>query len=75
MHHVDCCAWHYLNILSCFESFDNHWLLTYARVDFGDGAAGHTFCVAEIGVCLVRHAMSELVSLVLTHSVACTFDC
>ena len=44
-------------------------------MDFGDGAAGCTFGVAEIGVCLVRHAMSELVSLVLTQSVACTFDC
>ena len=40
-----------------------------------NGAAVRTLCAAVIVVCLVRYAMSELVSLVLTQSVACTFDC
>jgi len=40
-----------------------------------NGAAVCTYCAAVIVVCLVRYAMSELVSLVLTQSVACTFDC
>ena len=44
--------------------------------NFGDGAAGRTFCVAEIVVRLVRHVMSAVVSLVLTQSVSFDFlDC
>ena len=41
--------------------------------NFGDGAAGRTFCVAEIVVRLVRLVMSAVVSLVLTQSVSFDF--
>ena len=51
---------HLVLFLNPMMTFDN----------FGDGAAGRTFCVAEIVVCLVRHVMSVVVSLVLTQSVS-----
>ena len=38
-----------------------------------NGAAGRTFCVAVIVVCLVRYAMSAVWSLVFTPCVS--FDC
>ena len=62
---MDCCAWSCL-VLNPLMTFDN----------FGDGAAGRTFCVAEIVVRLVRLVMSAVVSLVLTQSVSFDFlDC